>query len=191
MVFDKKLTPFVIVQIFTVMRVFLSFIFIIITPFTELKYITAIIYSLAVASDVFDGIIARKYNVTTKFGAAFDIYGDRYLLCISCIYAGFRGVETAVIGIILMRELFSATMKMVQVNGVPVMVANRPVGIFVHGVISLSVLAMVLAPELEPTTLIKSPFYVVACFYCFFFPYTIYKSWPKIMESVNSDLKRL
>ncbi len=57
-----------------------------------------------------------------------DVFGDRYLTVISCLYVGFRGVSLVPLAIVLVREMYSVAMRMVQIDGRGIMIQNRMVG---------------------------------------------------------------
>ena len=175
-------------QSISLSRVCLAFFFVVLSPFASLSVVTAIVYALAWASDYIDGRVARSGRAVSGFGRAFDIFGDRYLLVVSCIYAGFRGVNFAILGIILVRELFSVAMRMVQIRGQSVMVSNPKIGGIVHAIVAIGVLRLILAPTETFDIGYELPFVAVAVFYLAYFPYTIRKSWPRIKESIYSDL---
>src|SRR5665213_1764992 len=95
-------------------RVALMFLFVVLCPFPEFWRISASVYLVAWVTDFFDGRLARRKKVESLFGDAMDLFGDRYATAISCLYVGFRGVNFIPLAVILLRELFSAAMRMVR-----------------------------------------------------------------------------
>src|SRR4051794_39575591 len=102
-------------QALTLARVALAFLFVVLTPLKDRWLLAALIYTAAWLTDFLDGRLARSKAVTSRFGGAMDVFGDRYLAIISLIYAAVRGVSLVAIAFILLRELFSVSMRMVQV----------------------------------------------------------------------------
>jgi phosphatidylglycerophosphate synthase len=182
---------FWLVQGLTVSRVVCAFIFIVLAPSPDLAYPTSAVYLFAWVSDFLDGQIARRWGVSSKVGGALDIFGDRYLLVLSCIYAGFRGVYLAALAIILLREIFSVAMRMVQVQGRGIIVSNRLVGGAVHTLIAIGTVSLLLMPTSQPILLNQLPFVTVALFYLPYLPYTIYRSRARIVEAIKADVSDL
>lgn len=181
---------FVAVQTITILRVVLAFIFIVLAPLPDLKWFASAAYFFALSTDFLDGRLARAKGVASQIGGAMDIFGDRYLLVISCLYAGFKGVSFGVLAIILVRELFSVAMKMVTYRNKPIVVSNRKIGGAVHTMVGIGVLCIVLRPTAPIDFLSNAPFVIVAVFYCVYFPVTLYKSRQAIAASINADLQK-
>jgi phosphatidylglycerophosphate synthase len=186
----KRWTWFWVAQGLTIGRVVCAFLFVVIVPFAEYSRLAAAIYALAVITDVVDGRAARYGNATSTFGSAMDLFGDRYLTIISCMYAGFRGVHFVPLAIIILRELFSAIMRIVQINGQVVLGVNSVVGRIVLGIIWGSTFMLILNPGTNDR-MYHIAYYVIAIFYVFYLPYRIYKGIPNIKESVTSELMRI
>lgn len=184
----RRRSAFWLVQSLTVARVAFAFIFVVLAPIAESKFLACTIYILAWLSDFLDGYTARKWGVSSRFGGAMDVFGDRYLLVLSCIYAGFRGIYIAALAIIVLREMFSVAMRMVQVRGSGIIISNKYIGGIVHITIAVGTLFLLLMPEFQPNILNQFPFVAVALFYVPYFPYTIYKSWAQIIESIKADV---
>jgi phosphatidylglycerophosphate synthase len=119
-----------------------------------------------------------------------DVFGDRYLTVISCIYVGFRGVSLVPLAVMLMRELFSVAMRMVQIDGRGIMVQNRMVGGFIHAVIAVGTLGFIVSPLKSPNEWFYLPFYAIAIAYALYFPVTIYLSRKNIVASIRADLSK-
>lgn len=178
------------VQALTTARVVLAFLFVSLSPFATLRFLVAALYAMAWITDFFDGRLARSRQVTSQFGGAMDVFGDRYLTVLSLMYVGFRGVSLAVLGVILLREVYSVAMRMVQIEGRGIMMSNPKVGGVVHIVIGVGTLNFICQPQAHASLLFQVPFLLVAIFYALYFPWTITMSWQSIITSIKADLKK-
>lgn len=71
-----------IANIITVSRILLSFVLLFLKPF-ELWFM--VIYSICGLTDILDGFIARKFNMTSQLGATLDSIADFVFICIMLI----------------------------------------------------------------------------------------------------------
>ena len=62
------------------------FIYFLFSEFNHGKIIALIIFIVAAITDAYDGKIARKHNIVTKFGMFFDPLADKFLI-LSAFYA--------------------------------------------------------------------------------------------------------
>lgn len=69
-------------NIITVSRILLSFVLLFLQPF-ELWFM--VIYSICGLTDILDGFIARKFNMTSQLGATLDSIADFVFICIMLI----------------------------------------------------------------------------------------------------------
>ena len=102
----------------TVFRTFCIpfFVFFMLATFIPCNYLFAlIVFVIASLTDLFDGKIARKYNLITNFGKFMDPLADKLLVCaalISLDYVFAKGeypfsvIYTVSVIIIISRELF-------------------------------------------------------------------------------------
>ena len=72
---------------------------------------TVLSAAILIGAEVFGAAFAGK------FGGALDVFGDRYFMVISCLYIGFRGVSLIPLAMILLREIYSVSLRMVQIDG--------------------------------------------------------------------------
>jgi phosphatidylglycerophosphate synthase len=184
----RRQSWFWLVQSVSVARVALLFGFVVLCPLPNFWPVAWAMYLCAGLTDFIDGRLARGKGLVTKFGGALDVFGDRYLSVISCLYVGFRGVSLVPLAIILLRELYSVALRMVQVDGKGVMMQNRTLGGIVHTTIAVGTLGFIASPRHAPSFWFFAPFYMIAVFYLFYFPYSIYRSRKAISASINADL---
>ncbi len=77
----------------------------------------AVVYLIAAITDLFDGKIARKYNLITNFGKFMDPLADKLLVCstLICMVALGRAPAWAVI-IIIAREFAISGFRLIAVE---------------------------------------------------------------------------
>ncbi len=64
------------------------------------------IFMIAVASDFFDGFLARKFNITSKFGAILDPLADKILMTAMYLYFSMSGhIYWLVSAIVIFRDI--------------------------------------------------------------------------------------
>lgn len=187
---ETRQSWFWVAQGLTIARVALVFGFVVLCPFPNLWPATGTIYLCAGLTDVFDGRVARAKGVVTHFGGALDVFGDRYFLVISCLYVGFRGVSLVPLSIILVRELYSVALRMVQIDGKGIMLHNRTLGGIVHILVAVGTVGFIASPRHDPVIWFFVPFYAIASFYLFYLPYSICKSRKRICASITADLDK-
>ncbi len=96
-------------NILTVLRIFLTFIFVglFLQDSLSFKVVAFVIFVVASITDFLDGYIARKYNLISNFGKIMDPISDKFLT-LSCFYifvdAGFMDLWMFLI--IALREVF-------------------------------------------------------------------------------------
>lgn len=102
----------------TIFRVILIpfFVFFLMTPYFEGygNYIALVIFVIASLTDLFDGKIARKYNLITDFGKFMDPLADKLLVCSALICFIELGLLPAwVVLIIIAREFIISGFRLV------------------------------------------------------------------------------
>lgn len=93
-IFRLALVPFVITVLFV--------------PFPGDHYFAAAAFGLAVATDWFDGWLARRWNQTTDFGAFLDPVADKLLVCVvlvGLVYSDAKFLLALPATIIIGREI--------------------------------------------------------------------------------------
>jgi len=122
---------------FTVLRIILSFVIIVILLFPfyavnvtfptylidgklliDSKYIIAgIIFIVASLTDFLDGYIARKYNMVTDFGKFMDAIADKILVnSVLIILASSNQINPIIAVVIIMRDTIVNTIRMVAAS---------------------------------------------------------------------------
>lgn len=108
----------------TLFRVILIpfFVFFLLAPFFEGygNYIALVIFVVASLTDLFDGKIARKYNLVTNFGKFMDPLADKLLVCSAMICLITTGkLASWIVIIIIAREFIISGFRLVASdNGV-------------------------------------------------------------------------
>jgi phosphatidylglycerophosphate synthase len=88
------------------------------------------VYGFAMASDLVDGFLARRLKMDTYFGKVLDLVSDKSLTIVSVLYAAARGIHLLPLGVIAIREVVSLGMRIVVVDGMPLLSTNRILGGF-------------------------------------------------------------
>lgn len=179
---------FWVVQSLSIARVVLVFGFVVVCPFPSWWRAAWAMYLCAGLTDFFDGRLARAKGLTTRFGGALDVFGDRYFSVISSLYVGFRGVSMVPLAVIILRELYSVALRMVQIEGRGVMLQSRKLGGLVHTMIAIGTLGFIASPGQAPSIWFFMSFYAVASFYVLYLPYSIMMSRKRIWASIKADL---
>ena len=84
------------------------------------KYIATVIFMIASLTDLFDGKIARKYNLVTNFGKFMDPLADKLLVCAALIcLVDRRQLASWIVIVIISREFIISGFRLVASdNGV-------------------------------------------------------------------------
>lgn len=89
------------------------------------KYIAAVIFAVASASDFLDGYLARKNNLVTDFGKFMDPLADKLLVCSAFIcFVEFNTVPAWVVILIIGREFIISGFRLVAADNNIVIAAN-------------------------------------------------------------------
>lgn len=97
-----------IVNIITTLRIIgIPFIFTIDNLVLQLLFA-----DLLFITDFLDGFLARKYNVSSKFGAVLDLIADKMLVCFILIYGAlFLNANMFLVILIVFREIYSIVLR--------------------------------------------------------------------------------
>lgn len=102
--------------------------------------INSVILTTAILSDLLDGYLAKKYQLTSIGGKLLDLFSDKYLNCISIIFLIIEGYPLLPLLIILTKEIFVLSFRSIEVNGKFVISANRILGGIMTGALWFIVL---------------------------------------------------
>ena len=102
----------------TMFRVILIpvFVFFLLVPYfpDRGKYIAAFIFIIASLTDLFDGKIARKYNLVTNFGKFMDPLADKLLVCSALIcLTAMELLEAWIVIVIISREFIISGFRLI------------------------------------------------------------------------------
>ena len=102
----------------TLLRVALIpfFVFFLLAPaFADIgKYIATVIFMIASLTDLFDGKIARKYNLVTNFGKFMDPLADKLLVCSALIcLVDSREVASWIVIVLISREFIISGFRLI------------------------------------------------------------------------------
>ena len=102
----------------TMFRVILIpfFVFFLLVPYfpDSGKYIAAFIFIIASLTDLFDGKIARKYNLVTNFGKFMDPLADKLLVCSALIcLTAMELLEAWIVIVIIAREFIISGFRLI------------------------------------------------------------------------------
>lgn len=94
-------------NILTIIRFFLVPVFAYIYLLAANNTAAAIILAISGITDILDGYIARKYNMVTKWGAAFDPIADKFtqISVAFCLALGGYKVMWFIFGFLVVKEL--------------------------------------------------------------------------------------
>lgn len=112
----------------TMLRVILIpffFVFMMLDETSWGKWVALGIFIVASLTDLFDGKIARKYNLVTNFGKFMDPLADKLLVCTAMIVLMSLGrIPTVVVVVIIAREFIISGFRLVASDGGIVIAAS-------------------------------------------------------------------
>ena len=89
------------------------------------KYIALVIFAVASLTDLFDGKIARKYNLVTNFGKFMDPIADKLLVSSALIsFVGLNRLQAWIVIILIAREFIISGFRLVASDSGIVLAAS-------------------------------------------------------------------
>ena len=89
------------------------------------KYIALGIFAVASLTDLFDGKIARKYNLVTNFGKFMDPIADKLLVSSALIsFVGLNRLQSWIVIILIAREFIISGFRLVAADNGTVIAAS-------------------------------------------------------------------
>lgn len=91
----------------TLARVVMTFVFVVVLTweFPYSKTAALMLFTVASITDLYDGILARRYNIVTTFGTLLDPVADKILICSAFVaFVGLKIIPAWMAIIIIARE---------------------------------------------------------------------------------------
>ena len=88
----------------------------------------AILYGLAIGSDLIDGYLARKLDAETHFGKVLDLVSDKSLSIVSLLYAAARGIVIFPLALIAAREIVMIGARLITVQDTQLLPTSKLFG---------------------------------------------------------------
>lgn len=114
--------------------------------------IIIVLYLVALASDYFDGWLARLIKVESSFGKSLDLIADKSLTAVSLLYAASRGIDLGPLAVIALRDLITLGMRAVLINEAQLLPTSRWFGaVLLVGVCGVNVVLLLTINDLAWT----------------------------------------
>lgn len=128
----------IFIQLISIYRAVSMLIFILFYTVIPSK-ITSFLLITAITSDLLDGYLAKKYNLTTTGGRLLDLFSDKYLNCISIIFLIIEEYPLFPLLMILTKEIFVLSFRSIEIDGEFIISTNRILGGIMSGSLWLAV----------------------------------------------------
>lgn len=122
----------ILIQLISVYRAVSMFIFILFYTVIPIELNIFLLVS-AISSDLLDGYLAKKFNLTTTGGKLLDLFSDKYLNCISIIFLIIEHYSLCPLLTILFKEIFVLSFRSIEIDGQFVIRTNRILGGIMSG----------------------------------------------------------
>ena len=129
----------ILIQLISIYRAAAMLVFILFYTVIPNEINSAILIT-AILSDLLDGYLAKKYQLTSIGGKLLDLFSDKYLNCISIIFLIIEGYPLLPLLIILTKEIFVLSFRSIEIDGKFIVSTNRTLGGFMTGMLWLMVL---------------------------------------------------
>lgn len=122
----------ILIQLISIYRAVSMFIFILFYTVIPIELNIFLLIS-AISSDLLDGYLAKKFNLTTTGGKLLDLFSDKYLNCISITFLIIEHYSLCPLLIILLKEIFVLSFRSIEIDGQFVIRTNRILGGIMSG----------------------------------------------------------
>jgi phosphatidylglycerophosphate synthase len=109
---------------------------------SALRVLVSLLYTFALLSDLLDGYLARKLEVSTDFGRVLDLVADKSLAIISLLYAAEQGISLLPLALIATRDVVMIGMRVVVVDGKQLLPTNRIFGGVIASILGANTLLL-------------------------------------------------
>ena len=135
--------------------------------------ITSLLLITAIASDLLDGYLAKKFKLTSTGGKLLDLFSDKYLNCISIIFLIIEGYRLLPLLMILTKEIFVLSFRSISINGNFIITTNRYLG----GIMSFTLwLAVILHINNAPISIVDVLVIILGLLNCLYLIYKIFSN---------------
>jgi phosphatidylglycerophosphate synthase len=112
----------------TAIRAVAGFLFVALAAVPGKEVLAGTVYLLAIGGDVLDGYLARRFSVTSQFGAALDVIGDRLVTISSVVLFAASGFSAVACGLLLVRDTVISGLRVIHIDGAPLVRSSRKLG---------------------------------------------------------------
>lgn len=90
--------------------------------------INSLLLITAILSDLLDGYLAKKNQMTSRGGKLLDLFSDKYLNCISIIFLIIEEYSLLPLIMILTKEIFVLSFRSIEIDSKFIISTNRIIG---------------------------------------------------------------
>lgn len=161
--------------ILTISRVVLTLVVIYSLVSSASVFITVVIFAVAALTDYFDGVIARRWNLKTRFGAKADMVADRFLwagtaLAILFVFEARRlliSIDYLQLAAIMTREVVAAPFALIALGRGRAFPPARRVAKITTGIQGFALPAFLLSTSFPMLRVISIPLAAASAIYGF------------------------
>jgi len=144
------------------------------------------IYCFAATTDIIDGSLARRLNVSSQTGLIIDLISDKSLTVVSVLYAAARGIDFLPLALIAVRELVILGFRAIQLNGKHILSTSKLFG----GVMALmiwsnTVVLIVLHKNSQYEYIIGLMYWICAMTFIINLAHRLFNAKEKIVETLK------
>src|SRR5437763_7277684 len=100
-----------VVQIVTTARLLAALSFASVALIPQAHTLAIALYIAAIASDIVDGFLARRFLCATRFGEHYDGFADNALDTVSTLYLAIQGASFVACALVLIRHRLTLTVR--------------------------------------------------------------------------------